>query len=115
MGYFSLNPLNKIFRLIFRKESSVKLRIRTDTSQLKVTASEDIIKLKLTICCLLGIILSQQTGTRLYIRTEQSPRLAIQIVEEASGSEEVAYNFITADKKYIITADGKIFYVKDGL
>ena len=66
-------------------------------------------------CCLLGIILSQQTDTRLHIRMEQSPRLAIQIVEEASGAEEVAYNFITADMKYIITADGKIFYVKDGL
>lgn len=114
MGYFSLNPFNKIFRLIFRKEPRVKLRIRTDTSQLKVTAYEDI-KLKLTICCLLGIILSQQTDTRLHIRMEQPPRLAIQIVEEASGAEEVAYNFITADMKYIITADGKIFYVKDGL
>lgn len=114
MGYFSLNPFNKIFRLIFRKESKTKLRLRTESSQLSFSTPEDV-KLKLTICCLLSILLTSTTDVRLRIRTEQSPRLAFQIVEEASGSEEVAYNFITADMKYIITADGKIFYVKNGI
>ena len=33
MGYFSLNPFNKIFRLIFRKESKTKLKIRTESSK----------------------------------------------------------------------------------
>ena len=114
MGYFSLNPFNKIFRLIFRKESKTKLKIRTESSQLNLSTPDEV-KLQITICCLLSIILTQTVGTDLKIRTYPSPRLALQIVEEASGSEEVAYNFITADMKYIITADGKIFYVKDGV
>ena len=114
MGYFSLNPFNKIFRLVFRKESKTKLKIRTGSSQLNLSTPDEV-KLQITICCLLSIILTQPADTDLKIRTHPSPRLVFQIVEEASGSEEVAYNFITADRKYIVTADGKIFYVKDGV
>lgn len=114
MGYFCLNPFNKIIRLIFRKESKTKLRIRTGSSQLNLSTPDEV-KLQITICCLLSIILTQTVDTDLKTRTCPSPRLAFQIVEEASGSEEVAYNFITADRKYIVTADGKIFYVKDGV
>lgn len=114
MGYFSLNPFNKIFRLIFRKESKTRLKIRTGSSRLNLSTPDEV-KLQITICCLLSIILTQPVDRNLKIRVYPPPRLAFQIVEEASGSEEVVYNFITADMKYIVTADGKIFYVKDGV
>ena len=114
MGYFSLNPFNKIFRLIFRKESTTKLKIRTGSAQLNLSTPDEI-KLQITICCLLSIILSQTVDTSLKIYTYPSPRLSVQIVEEATGSEEVVHNFITADMKYLVTADGKIFYIRNGV
>lgn len=112
MGFFDLHPFNKLFRLIFKTDTKTKLRVQPGCSRLNLSGPQDEIKLKITIYCLLSIILSQTVDTRLIVHTGNPPRLSINIVEAATGSEEVVYNFVTADMKYIITADGKIFYIK---